>query len=186
LLDQAGFPTKSGGTRFTLKMTVPSDFPGPQLEDAITSYLGKVGIKVDANVADFNTNWARVFQWSTKNPWQGYNLSVMPGMWTAPVNLESYYDSTRYLPGTLWTNAWDYKNPATDRDLSKALKTAGAAQVNAVTAVQEQLASDLPTFPLTSQILYEVGAKDLKGLPMGAGLNLEPPIPPYYVRRAGG
>lgn len=186
LLDQAGFPKGSDGTRFRLKMTVPSDFPGPQLEDAIASYLGKVGIKVDASVADFNTNWARVFQWARKDPWQGFNLSVMPGMWTAPVNLESYYDSSRYQPGTLWSNAWAYRNPKADALLQLALRSAGAREVNALTRLQEQLAQDLPTFPLVSQILYEVGAKSLRGMPMGAGLHLQPPIAPFYISRAGG
>jgi peptide/nickel transport system substrate-binding protein len=185
LLDEAGFPRKNGGTRFTLKMTVPSDFPAPQLQDAIAGFLNKIGIKVDANVADFTTNWARVFQWTPKNPWRGYDLSVMPGMWTAPVSLESYYTSSRYQPGTLWSNAWAYRNPKVDKLLHVGLTTAGASSVRALTAAQEQLAADLPTFPLTSDALYEVAAGDLKGLPMGAGLHLEPPLPPFNVRRTG-
>lgn len=182
MLDDAGYPA-DGGDRFTLKMIVPEEFPAPEIQDAIVGYLGDAGIQVDAEVADFATNWSKVFEWNESNPWSGYNMSLMPGMWTAPSNIDSYYNSARYDPGTLWSNAWAYRNPEVDSLIKTALTTTGEEQVQALTAVQEQLAEDLPTFPLTSVVLFEAAAGDLTGLPMGAGLHLEPPLPPFGVAR---
>ena len=182
LLDDAGY-AEENGTRFTLKMIVPEEFPAPEIQDAIAGYLEDVGIEVEGEVADFATNWSRVFEWNESDPWSGYNMSLMPGMWTAPENIESYYHSDRYQPGTMWSNAWAYRNSQVDATINEVLTTAGPEQEQALAEVQQQLAEDLPTFPLTSGVLFEVARSDLTGLPMGAGLHLESPLSPFGVGR---
>lgn len=182
MLDEAGYP-EEGDARFRLKMIVPEEFPAPQIQDAIAGYLKDVGIQLQGEVADFATNWSRVFEWNESDPWSGFNMSLMPGMWTAPENIEAYYHSDRFLPGTLWSNAWAYRNTQVDGLIKEVLSSAGTGQAEALADVQRKLAQDLPTFPLTSGVLFEVAKSDLSGLPMGAGLHLEPPLRPFAVTR---
>jgi peptide/nickel transport system substrate-binding protein len=183
LLDEAGYPAGDGGERFEVKLTITTEFPASDIAEAIKGFLKDVGITVSIDAADFTTAWSRVFEWTEDDPWNGFDFTMMTGMWTAPPNLKNYYHSSRFKPGTLWSNAWGYVNPEFDTVLEKGLASVGQERIDALKQAQEMLAEDLPTLPLTSIQLYQVRSNDIKGNAMGWGLFLEVPLTPFDVRR---
>lgn len=184
MLDAAGYPADENGFRFSLKMTVPDEPQTVKMQDIIRDQLAEIGIEVDGNVADFNTQWARVFEWTEDDTWQGFDMTIMSSMWTAPPNIRAYYHSDRYLPGTYWSNAWGYRVPEVDSLLEQVTSTVGDEQQAAADALQERLAADLPTYPLITVKLYGTASADLKAdFPIGSNLTVAPPYPPYDVSR---
>lgn len=182
LLDQAGYRAGAGGVRFNLKYTGTNLSPSPQIQDAIVSYLKAVGVNAQADVADFNTHWARVYGWKAgATPWNGYHLAQTTSQWTSPPNLNAYYDSSRIGPGTYWNNAYDYKDPAFDTAINTYLRSAGPSAAAALNQAQQILAEDLPTVPLTQIRFYVVAKAGLHRLPMGYGIYPETPLPPFDV-----
>jgi peptide/nickel transport system substrate-binding protein len=183
LLDEAGYPAGADGERFQVKLTITTEFPASDIAEAIKGFLKDVGITVSIDAADFTTAWSRVFEWTEDDPWNGFDFTMMTGMWTAPPNLKNYYHSSRFKPGTLWSNAWGYVNPEFDTVLEKGLASVGQERIDALKQAQEMLAADLPTLPLTSIQLYQVRSNDIKGNAMGWGLFLEVPLAPFDIRR---
>lgn len=184
MLDEAGYPADDNGYRFSLKMTVPDEPQTVKMQDIIRDQLAEIGVDVDANVADFNTQWARIFEWTEDDTWQGFDMTIMSSMWTAPPNIRAYYHSDRYLPGTYWSNAWGYQVPEVDSLLEQVTSSVGDEQAAAADALQEKLAQDLPTYPLVTVKLYGTANADLQGnFPIGSNLTVAPPYPPYDVRR---
>jgi peptide/nickel transport system substrate-binding protein len=186
LLDEAGYSEGTDGVRFTLKFIARTTYPEPELLDAIAGYLKDIGIMTKTEVLDSVTWGERVFDWEEENPWQGTHMAVMTTTWTAPPNLKNYYHSSRIMPGTLWSNAFNFSNPEFDAAIDKALSTTGEEHVASVVRAQEILAEELPTYPMMSLPVYQVADTSVKGLPMGYGLFPETPLPPFELWREAG
>ena len=183
LLDEAGYPRASNGTRFELKFIGYPTFPAPELADAVFGYWKDIGIDVSIDQGDEITPFAKIYEASADDPWSGYNVVLQLNMWTIPFIMNGYFNSSRILPGTgtYWSNNFTINSSVFDDNIAKVLSTAGNEQVDAMRQVQEVLADELPTIPVTTVLSNMVADARVKNLPLGWGIFTEPPLEPFDI-----
>ena len=183
LLDEAGYERGSDGTRFELKFIGYPTFPAPELADAVFGYWKEVGIEVSIDQGDEITPFAKIYEAPVDDPWSGYNVVLQLNMWTIPFIMNGYFNSSRIVPGTgtYWSNAFTINSPVFDENMAKVLSTAGDEQVGAMRQVQEVLADELPTIPITTVLSNMVADARVQNLPLGWGIFTEPPLEPFDI-----
>ena len=143
LLDEAGLPRKSDGTRFAMTL----DFqPGiPDNYEIIAQYLKpqlrKVGIDVSVRTSPDFATWAkRVSSWEHE--------ATMSGafMWGDPaIGVHRTWISSNIRPGVIFSNTQGYAKPEVDEIFAKATVERDEVKRKALYArFQEILAQDLP------------------------------------------
>ena len=115
LLDEAGYPRKADGTRFTLRLYA-NPFNTQAAGDFIKQSLAKVGIAVDFQFFDFSTYIQKTYTG------RDFDLTLE--------SLQNVFDPTLGVQRTLWSknfriglpfsNASHYSNPEVDRLLEEA------------------------------------------------------------------
>jgi peptide/nickel transport system substrate-binding protein len=143
LLDEAGYPRKSGGERF--KTTIYGT-PGPRktLSEILKQQLRVVGINADLQIADWTTyiNQIRVER-NNHGLWTVILIPKIPD----PDEGVLYYHSSAISSGG--TNPSMYSNPKLDSIVNDAkFVTDVSVRKKLYYEYQDILATDLPAFPL--------------------------------------
>lgn len=173
LLDEAGYPRKDGGMRFSLRLDyIPTN---PDLSQNVAEYmrpqLKKVGINIQLRPAPDFPTWAR----RISN--YDYDLDIDPVFnWGDPViGVARTYMSTNVRKGVVWANMSGYKNPKVDELLTQAAIENDPAKRKALyTEFQQIVNKELPVAWLTtypSNLLY---SKQLRNLPASIWGPFEP------------
>lgn len=141
-LDAAGYHRGSDGTRFHLVLKTSTDETRRLVAAVLQQQLARVGIALDTRSYEFATFYADM----TKGAF-AMALSNWIGGNEAPDILSYAYSSTRFPPHG--ANRGYYSNPKVDALLNDAsTNPERSAQVRDYTAVQQQLAQDLPVLDL--------------------------------------
>ncbi|MEM3684094.1 MAG: ABC transporter substrate-binding protein [Conexivisphaerales archaeon] len=145
LLDQAGYPVQSNGTRFTLQLLertgAPDEATAGQL---IKSYLAQVGINVNIQTVDFAT----YLQLEAKGQYQ----MAVTSYWLSPIWTYQLFDSAWIGKGP-FTNNFFYNSSTTDSLFNQWLVTSQPSQqVSLLQQIEVQLSKDLPEIPLYADI----------------------------------
>ncbi len=145
LLDQAGYPVQSNGTRFTLQLLertgAPDEATAGQL---IKSYLSQVGINVNIQTVDFAT----YLQLEAKGQYQ----MAVTSYWLSPIWTYQLFDSAWIGKGP-FTNNFFYNSSTADSLFNQWLVASQPSQqVSLLQQIEVQLSKDLPEIPLYQDI----------------------------------
>lgn len=118
LLDEAGFPEKSDGMRFSITVDYLPNITDNQqrIAEYLRSQLKKVGIDVQVrNAPDFPTWAKRVSNWE-------FDITMdLPFNWGDPViGVHRTYLCDNIKQGVIWSNTQQYCNPEVDKLLTEA------------------------------------------------------------------
>ncbi len=166
LLDEAGFPRKTGGIR--LRIT-HDPFPGADFYkkggEYIRSALAKVGIDVTLRFQDFATYVKRVY---TDRDFD-LTFHAISNMFDPTVGVQRSYVSSNFKPGIPWTNGSHYTNEKVDRLLElAAVETNVAKRYEYFAEFQRQVIADIPDIPIISGLDFTLYDKRLVDHSVGA------------------
>jgi peptide/nickel transport system substrate-binding protein len=171
LLDEAGLPRDSSGTRFKLTL---DPLPGPETyrrtADYIKQALAKIGIQVTLRSQDFATYVKRVY---TDRDFD-FTLNGMSNLFDPTVGVQRLYWSKNFQPGVPFSNGAHYDNPQVDQLLEAAAVETDLQKRFALFAdFQKTIIHDLPDLGISTTvnpIVYDkrvsdffVGAEGLGG-----------------------
>ena len=138
LLDQAGFPRKADGTRFTLDFKTSTEEIGLLKAGVMQVQLRQVGIEIRIRSYDFATFYSDI----VNGRFQLYSLRWIGGN-IHPDILEFLFSSENFPPNG--ANRGRYENPRLDALLERARRTLDReGQTRIYSEVQRILAEDLP------------------------------------------
>lgn len=160
LLDAAGLPRGSGGTRFTLRLSfIPGD--ARRAAGYIRTALSRVGIKVEVLDGDLPTFLTRVYRDRDFD----LNYNGLGRLFDPTVGVQRFFWSESLASRTPWINAAHYVNPEVDALFRQAAEEPDdgrrAAQFQ---AIQRIVGRDLPSLPLTTASLPQLRHVKVKGL----------------------
>lgn len=166
LLNEAGFPVKANGYRFSLTVTSVPGFASYStlLAEDMKSTLAKVGI--DLSIVNYpdETSWEQAV--SNYN----YDLDIdIVANWGAPsIGVERSYLCSNIRKGVVWANMSQYCNPRVDQ-LFQAANTAvsTAAAKNDYNQAQALITSQLPCDFFMTNVLDNVYSKSIVNAPNG-------------------
>jgi peptide/nickel transport system substrate-binding protein len=161
LLDKAGYPRGSDGTRFSLELTWQVENQAlSRAGELLKSQLGQVGISLKLAPRDRATLIDTVF-----NRWQ-YDMLIHP-MGTGPivdVGVSRLYVSSN-IGHNAFNNAAGYSNPTVDALWADAARTVDPARrTQDLYKIQEILVQDMPHVWLWEQKSIAIWTKDIGGL----------------------
>ena len=163
LLDEAGYPKKGDGMRFSLELDY---IPGiPELHKNVAEYmkaqLKKIGISINIRQSPDFPTWAkRVSSWDFEltldNVWN----------WGDPViGVHRTYLSSNIRQGVIWSNTQNYSNPKVDELLAKGgIETNMAKRKQIYSQFQKIVVDDAPLAYLNAGPFYMAYDKKLKNL----------------------
>lgn len=163
LLDDAGYPTKADGKRFTLTMIATNIEDGPKIVELLRDDLAKVGIGLNAQVLEHAAAIDAIY---TVGQFQiaysgGSTTGPDPGRFAKFVVTKSQ----THLP---FTNAWGYSNPKVDQAFDLQGQTADQQQrIKYMATVQDELVKDLPLIPFLAETYPQIVSPDFFYLPPG-------------------
>jgi peptide/nickel transport system substrate-binding protein len=166
LLDEAGFPKKDDGNRFSLTLDyIPTN---PDLSKNVAEYmrpeLDKNGIKIELRPSPDFPTWAR----RISN--YDYDLNIDPVFnWGDPViGVARTYMSSNIRKGVVWANMSGYKNPKVDELLTQAAVEDEPAKRTALYhEFQKIVNEELPVAWLFTYPSNTIHAKQLLNTPEG-------------------
>ncbi|WP_353147632.1 ABC transporter substrate-binding protein [Pollutimonas bauzanensis] len=166
LLDEAGFPKKDDGNRFSLTLDyIPTN---PDLSKNVAEYmrpeLDKIGIKIELRPSPDFPTWAR----RISN--YDYDLNIDPVFnWGDPViGVARTYMSSNIRKGVVWANMSGYKNPKVDELLTQAAVEDEPAKRTALYhEFQKIVNEELPVAWLFTYPSNTIHAKQLLNTPEG-------------------
>lgn len=166
LLDEAGYPRGSDGTRFSLTLDpLPYGDQFFRSGEYIKQLLSDVGIAVEIRSQDFASYVQRIY---TDRDFDFTNASANGGSDPA-IGVQRFYWSQNFQPGVAFSNASGYNNPDVDEALEAASATTDEAERSAYYAEFQRLVmEDLPTLPVTSVFRVTVSDRNLKNHTLGA------------------
>ncbi len=143
LLDEAGYPRKEDGIRFTITHDVmPYGSTWAQLGEYVVQALGKVGIKVVLRQEDQPRWLKRIFtdyDFDTSSTY-AFNLA------DPVIGVQRFIDSASIKPGTVFVNATRFSNPRVDELLRLAATENDQTKRGAYYAeVQKIVAEEVPS-----------------------------------------
>jgi peptide/nickel transport system substrate-binding protein len=155
LLDQAGYPRKADGTRFSTTLTSSSYGGEPDAAQVIIEQLARIGVKVTyVGPLDFSTYISKVLGK------RDFDFSVSDGNRGSPAQEQILLGTTGYR------NEPQYSNPEVDKLFSEIRSTADPAQIRQYFyKIQEILYTDLPMFLLVDYMDAFMNRADFHGLP---------------------
>src|SRR5690606_10376370 len=136
LLDEAGYPRKADGTRFSLRYVsfTASIFGGEEIAQMVRSMLGEVGIDVTVENLDF-----ALFNEKIRNQ-RDFDLVHSGGIWGPPPS-----ELANFVHSNGVRNVMGYSNERVDALLENAFRTTDIEESQrAFFEVQAQMATDLP------------------------------------------
>ncbi len=145
LLDQAGYPRKNGGERFSLKLIY---IPGADFRrqgEYMRSALNRLGIKVEILDGDLPTFLRHAY---TAHDFD-LNINGLGRLYDPTVGVQRIYWSDGIKNPLIWINASHYNNPAVD-DLFRraAVETNNDTRAAQFREIQQIVGRDLPALPL--------------------------------------
>ncbi len=162
LLDEAGYPRKEGGVRFSLNQEY-QNFHETFKNNAefIRQALKRVGIEVRVNNRDIAGHLKAVYS--------DNDFDINTGRWVPSLDPQiggfRHYSSKAIAQGTPWSNASGYSNPEMDK-LIEAIQTEPNAErrTQQFQQFQRLAQTDLPVIPLFEQQNFTVASKSVQGL----------------------
>ncbi|EPJ84846.1 extracellular solute-binding protein [Pseudomonas sp. CFII64] len=166
LLDDAGLPRDSNGTRFKLTL---DPLPGPETyrrtADYIKQALAKIGIQVTLRSQDFATYVKRVY---TDRDFD-FTLNGMSNLFDPTVGVQRLYWSKNFQPGVPFSNGAHYSNPKVDQLLEAAAVETDVQQRFALFAeFQKIIVEDLPDLGISTVVNPIVHDKRVNNFFVGA------------------
>jgi peptide/nickel transport system substrate-binding protein len=164
LLDEAGFPKKADGSRFTLTIDY---IPGANeqqrtVAEYLRSQLKRAGITVEVRAApDFPT-------WAQRISTYDFDMTMDAVFnWGDPViGVDRTYLSSNIRKGIIWSNTQQYSNPKVDKLLAEAAEETSPEKRKALySEFQEIVVHDAPIFYINVAPYHNAFAKGLADLP---------------------
>lgn len=166
LLDEAGYPRKSDGTRFSISIDwLPFGESFLRFAEYFRQALKPVGIEVTVRNQDLPQFFRRVY---SDNDFD-FIISHRAGFGDPQIGVDRYFWSKAILKGVPWSNGSGYSSPEMDR-LLDAGHTAPTEEkrVEIYKQVQVQAQTDIPHFTLLENRQYSVSSTRLHGLTIGS------------------
>lgn len=162
LLDEAGYPRKDDGTRFSLKLDwLPFSEAFMRYGEFVRQSLKKVGIDVELRGQDLPRFFKQVY---TDND---FDLSItnMMSFGDPQIGTTRLFWSKTIIKGTPWTNASGYSDPETDR-LIEAIHQEGDVEkrTKLIQQLQNKVQTDLPLLILAESNIFTLSSKRVHGL----------------------
>ena len=166
LLDEAGYPVKEDGTRFTLTLDYAP--VGPDLTKNVAEYLrpelAKVGIKIELKPSPDMPTWSR----RVANYDYDLNIDIVYNWGDPVIGVARSYASTNIRKGVAWANMSGYKNPKVDELLVQAAVEANPEKRTALYhEFQKIVNEELPVAWLTTSVANTLYDKKLLNTPEG-------------------
>ena len=162
LLDQAGYPRKADGVRFSLHIDgIPFTDDTRRVAEFIRQSLKRVGIDVEVRNQDLPRFFQRIY---TE---RDFDLALVPMSATVDpqIGLERYFASIGILKGVPFSNASGYQNPELDRIFEAAhVELAPAKRIELYRQFQRIIQTDLPALPLLEAAFSTVYSDTVHGL----------------------
>ena len=168
LLDQAGFPRKADGTRFTITHEAsPYDERFKRFGEYFKQAMAKIGVVVDLKSSDVGAYLRRVW---TENAYQTTSYGIFNT--TDPsIGVQRLYWSKNIKKGVPYSNGSGYSDPEMDRILEAAQVENDPAKRKELFAQMQRLAmKDLPIIPILNEnfvTLYNKRVKNIEHDPDG-------------------
>lgn len=162
LLDEAGYPRRADGTRFSLNFDYqPFHQTFKQQADYIKQNLKRVGIEVNVRNQDLPT--------FTKRVYDAYDFDLNTGRWgpmmDPQIGVLRHYWTRAISKGTPWTNASGYSNPQADGVIEALIAEGNPARRVALFHQLQRIAqTDLPVIPLFEQRNFTIYNTRVHGL----------------------
>lgn len=168
LLDEAGYPRGSDGTRFTLRVDYVT-LPFKPLAEYLRPQLKKIGIKVAVQpypdfatwarrmaTHDFDLSWDAVFNWG--DPVIGVHRTYL----------------CSNIKEQVWSNTQSYCNPHVDDLLQQAAVETNPDKRKALySEFQKIVANELPIYPVYAIPYHTIWAKTVQNPPRGIWATLQ-------------
>lgn len=168
LLDEAGYPRKAGGLRFTLRFTYAQANFGP-LAEVLKDNLKQVGVDLALEPLDFNAAVDKVYIR------KDFDLGVasLCGGSDPDIGVKRLLTSRNIGP-IPFSNGALYVNPLVDALLDRAVQTADEKRrIDLYRQLQQVVVQDLPYFWLVETEGYRAYHARLKGLRIWSGNAFE-------------
>ena len=166
LLDGAGAPRGADGTRFKIRLDIPTISDVYQREaEFLRQSLRQVGIDVEVRISDVPSFLRRIYTD------YDFDMSLLPASVTADptIGLQRYYDSKAIRKGAPLVNASGYSNPEMDVVLDAVAVENDAAKRKALFATFQKIAMrDLPLIPLAMPLNITIANKSVHDSITGA------------------
>ncbi len=165
LLDDAGYPRKSDGVRFTIQQDYqPFHETFKFNAEFIRQNLKAVGIDVKVRNQDLAGFVKRVYS--------DYDFDINTGQWSPyldpQIGVIRHYWSKSIAPGVPWTNASGYSNPELDKIIDTVqIEANRQRRVELFNDFQRIVQTDLPVLPLFEIHHFTVHSSKLHGLSQG-------------------
>ncbi|WP_353232343.1 ABC transporter substrate-binding protein [Pseudomonas helleri] len=160
LLDEAGFPRKNGGDRFSFVLLVDASF-GDEMKtgaDFIRQSLKRVGIDVQIEGADTPTFLRRAYAQRDF----GMTLLWLSSFADPQIGTRRVYDSASIGKGLPYSNASGYRNARVDELFAgAAAEPDEAKRIELYQQLQRIIQTDLPSLPLLELNNVNIVSKDL-------------------------
>ena len=170
LLDEAGYPRKSDGTRF--KLTVDYGWAGIKAQaEYIKPQLKKVGIDVEIRSSPDFPTWAkRVGGHDFEMTWD------VVFNWGDPViGVHRTYQTSNIKKGVIWTNTQSYSNSAVDSLMERAGQETDPAKRKALySRFQKIVAEDVPLYHVYALPYHTIHSDKLGNPPIGIWASVSP------------
>ena len=169
LLDEAGYPVKADGKRFTLRLyTDPSSSQFLLAGEFLRQEFNKIGVAIDFTPLDNATFLKKVYtDYDFDIIFQGFGVMLDPQM-----GLTRVFYSKAQSPGVPYANAFAYVSPAADRLIEAYQNEVDPKRRIAIFGdFQRQTLTDLPLLPVMEAPFFTVYNRKLQGLdfsPAGA------------------
>jgi peptide/nickel transport system substrate-binding protein len=162
MLDEAGFPVKADGARFTMRLLFETAKPEfLQAAQALQRFWQDVGVRVVLEGAERPVILKRVYSdYDFEATLQTYTTLGDPALGIART-----YVTESIKQGTTFNNASQYSNPEIDRLFDAGRDASNQPdRARIYFQIQEILARDLPVLNLHQQPQYAVASTRLQGL----------------------
>lgn len=148
LLDEAGFPRKTGGIRFSVIHDYrPSTEGDKRTAEYVKQALAKIGIDVTVRTQDFASYVKRVY---TDRDF-AFTTNSMTNTFDPTVGVQRLYWSKNFKPGVPFSNGAHYADPEVDALLESAAIEIDAVRRNTLwDEIQAKVVTDLPDINLLS------------------------------------
>ncbi|QWA11389.1 ABC transporter substrate-binding protein [Sodalis ligni] len=162
LLDEAGYPRKTGGIRFKLAIDYfPVNDGFKNQAEFIRQSLSKIGIELTVRNQDLATFIKRIYS--------DYDFDIETGRWVPMMDPQigglRHYWSKNIAKGTPWSNASNYTNPKMDALIaSLQVESDPTKRADEFHQFQRLAQTDLPVIPLVEQQNFTVYSARLKGV----------------------
>ncbi|WP_286667697.1 ABC transporter substrate-binding protein [Variovorax flavidus] len=166
LLDEAGMPRRSDGTRFAITLDwLPFGENFQRYGEFVKQSLRRVGIDVTLRSQDLPQFMRRVY---TQND---FDLIVThrAGFGDPQIGADRLFWSKTILKDVPWSNGSGYSNPAMDGLIEAAHEApTEERRIELYKKIQHQALTDIPNFTLLENRIYTVSSKRLHGLGTGS------------------